>query len=230
MKVVKILLNLFIIVIAFLFGVQIGIRDGVNSSLNIEKIMNNNAFFHKKSKILNSKNESNIEIIIDKPEKDVKKIEEIKEETTKDNIEETTKVEGNITEEEEQKNDDINAVIDINTNETKSTDAEQNQTQNNTDNNAAEQKIEDENKVVEASVNNADPTVENAKPIEEKTTENQKIVPEVKIENNATEPTTEEKKKIKIEDIDLNDIDKINIDDIDMEGIDLDKINIEDIE
>ena len=228
MKVVKILLNLFIIIIAFLFGVQIGIRDGVNSSLNIEKIMNNNAFFHKKSKILNSTNENSIEIVIDKPEKDVKKIEEIKEETTKNNIEETTKVDENITE-EEQKNDDINAVIDIDKNEIKPTDAEQNQAQNNIDN-TTEQKIKNENKVAETPVNNTQPTVENAKPIEEKTTENQKIVPEVKIENNATEPTTEEKKKIKIEDIDLNDIDKINIDDIDMEGIDLDKINIEDIE
>ena len=229
MKVVKILLNLFIIVIAFLFGVQIGIKDGVNSSLNIEKIMNNNAFFHKKSKILNSKNENSIEIVIDKPEKDVKKIEEIKEETIKDNIEETTKVDENITK-EEQKNNDINAVIDIDKNEIKPTDAEQNQTQNNIGNNTVEQKIEDENKVVENPLNNTELTVENAKPIEEKTTENQKIVPEVKIENNATEPTTEEKKKIKIEDIDLNDIDKIDIDDIDMEGIDLDKINIEDIE
>ena len=142
MKVVKILLNLFIIIIAFLFGVQIGIKDGVNSSLNIEKIMNNNAFFHKKSKILNSKNESNIEIVIDKPEKDVQKIEEIKEETTKNNIEETTKVDENVTE-EEQKNDDINAVIDIDKNEIKPTDAEQNQTQNNIDNNTVEQKIED---------------------------------------------------------------------------------------
>ena len=245
MKVVRVLLNVVIIIVSFLFGVQVGIKKGINSKLNIENILNNKKkmLFKNTENPLDVKNEKNIEVIQiqEKQNSDnnvnqtIRNEEYIKEENPFKIEENSLPIKEDI-EEQNIKNDNNSNNVSIQIEDAKNTETEmpivpiiENETKN--INNTNEIKSETvATEIIQTIEQNAEETPEIKQVSEQNILEQPNTIPNVKIENNAIQPTINEKKKIKIEDIDINNIDNINIEDIDMEGIDLDTINIEDVE